>query len=61
MSGHTRKKTNTSEITEEEGIIVRDKPATLRDSMSQVRVQGGARSTTQEVMEEYMAQLRIGN
>ena len=56
VSERTRKKTNTSEISEEWCIVVRDKLAKMKDSVTHVTAQGGARRITQDVVEEYVAQ-----
>ena len=53
MLERTRKKTNTSEISEEEWNVVRDTLAYMKASWMHVKAPGTPRSDTQEMMEEY--------
>ena len=52
ISERTRKKTNGSEITEEEWKFVKTKMAKIKDSLSHVKVPGGAPDKNREAMEE---------
>ena len=56
VSERTRKKTNASEILEEDWIVVKEKMANLTTSLARVSSPGAAKSETQEMMEEYEMQ-----
>ena len=56
VSDRTRKKTNGSEITEEEWKFVKVKLAKVKDALSHTKVPGGARDKNKESMEEYVQQ-----
>ena len=56
VSERTRKKTNASEIFEEDWIVVTEKIAIMKASLGRVTAPGVAKSETQEMMEEYVMQ-----
>ena len=56
VSDRTRKKTNANEITDEEWIVVRERLANVKESLTHVTVQRTMRTEAQEMMETYVAQ-----
>ena len=54
VSDRTQKKTNSSEILEEEWIVMKEKMANMKASLTRVSSPGAAKSETQEMMEEYI-------
>ena len=56
VAERTRKKTNDNEITEQECILVRERIANVRESLTPVVGKGMRRSEAQEMTESYVAQ-----
>ena len=56
VSDRKRRKTNTSEITEEEWMIAKEKLANLKDALAYIAVQGAAHDKYKPSMEECVPQ-----